>query len=396
MRLVPRVAGVPTQGKEKELPMSPENAKLRSEGGIQSARSPSVVVIDDEEPMCEGCRQTLEESGFGTAVALNGTEGIRLLEEIKPDVVLLDLKMPGVSGMEVLRKIPEIDLHIVPIVITGYATIDSAVESMKIGAFDYLTKPFEPEKLVEAVRRGTKLSQLKKESTARQDMKLQETTDADTAPSKQDVLLKGLSVLSESYSAGFERVDFLDELSRLEAEAKYHAGNLGRIKKREKAILDVVNELRSVDEIIREHDYMKSSLIQILLDTQAKLHWLPRHALMWVSERLNVPLAEIYSIVNFYEAFSLEPQGTHRVQVCMGTACHVRGAPDLLSKASALLGIEEGQTDDRQMFTLKTVHCLGCCALSPVIQVDDSYISNPSLGQLKETFTSLGKEEVSE
>ena len=385
-----------TQGKEKEFTMYPENMKARSDRGVQSMRTTSVVVIDDEEPMCEGCRQTLEESGFGTAVALNGTEGIRLLEEIKPDVVLVDLKMPGVSGIEVLRRIPEIDLHIVPIVITGYATIDSAVESMKIGAFDYLTKPFEPEKLVEAVRRGTKLSQLKKESTARQSMKSPETTVAETMSSKQDVILKGLSVLSESYSAGFERVDFLDELSRLEAEAKYHAESLGSIKKREKAILDVVNELRSVDEIIRKHDYMKSSLIQILLDTQVKLHWLPRHALMWISERLNVPLAEIYSIVNFYEAFSLEPQGAHRVQVCMGTACHVRGAPDLLSKASALLGIKEGQTDDRQMFTLKTVHCLGCCALSPVIQVDDSYISNPSLTQLRETFSSMVEKEVSE
>jgi len=376
--------------------MYPENEKMRSDGGIQSVRSTSVLVIDDEESMCEGCRQTLEESGFGTAVALNGREGIRLLEEVKPHVVLVDLKMPGVSGMEVLQRIHDIDLHIVPIVITGYATIDSAVESMKIGAFDYLTKPFEPEKLVEAVRRGTKLSQLKRESTARQSMKVEETAVAETTPSKQDVILKGLSVLSESYSAGFERVDFLDELSRLEVEAKYHAGSLGRIKKREKAILDVVNELRSVDDVIRKHDYMKSSLIQILLDTQLKLHWLPRHALIWISERLNVPLAEILSIVNFYEAFSLKPQGAHRVQVCMGTACHVRGAPDLLSKASAILGIKEGETDDRQMFTLKTVHCLGCCALSPVIQVDDSYMSNPPLTQLKETLGSLGEKEVSE
>jgi|GEM_PF-57830 len=376
--------------------MVPKKEKARKDGGTQTASSTSVLVIDDEESMCEGCRQTLEESGFSTAIALNGTEGIKLLEEVKPHVVLVDLKMPGVSGMEVLQRINDIDLHIVPIVITGYATIDSAVESMKIGAFDYLTKPFGPEKLVEAVRRGTKLSQLKRESTARQSVKAEEAAVEKAVPTKQDVILKGLSVLSESYSAGFERVDFLDELGRLEAEAKYHAGNLGRIKQREKAILDVVNELRSVDDIIREHDYMKSSLIQILLDTQAKLNWLPRHALMWISERLNVPLADIYTIVNFYEAFSLKPQGAHRVQVCMGTACHVRGAPGLLSKASALLGLKEGETDERQKFTLKTVHCLGCCALSPVVQVDDSYMSNPSLTQLKKTLRSLEEKEVRE
>ena len=376
--------------------MVPKKERTRKDGGTQSARATSVLVIDDEEAMCEGCRQTLEESGFSTAVAFNGTEGIRLLEEVKPHVVLVDLKMPGISGMEVLQRIHDTDLHIVPIVITGYATIDSAVESMKIGAFDYLTKPFEPEKLVESVRRGTKLSQLKRESTARQSMKSEEAAVEEAVPTKQDVILKGLSVLSESYSVGFERVDFLDELSRLEAEAKYHAENLGRIKKREKAILDVVNDLRFVDDIIRKHDYVKSSLIQILLDTQVKLRWLPRHALMWISERLNVPLAEIYTIVNFYEAFSLKPQGAHRVQVCMGTACHVRGAPGLLTKASTLLGLKEGETDERQMFTLKTVHCLGCCALSPVVQVDDSYMSNPSLPQLKKALRSLEEKEVRE
>jgi len=344
--------------------------------------------------MCEGCRQTLEESGFSTAVALDGSEGIRLIEEVRPDVVLVDLKMPGISGIEVLRRIPEIDTHVVPIVITGYGTIDSAVESMKIGAFDFLTKPFEPEKLVESVRRGIKLSHLKQESTARQTMEIKEATAAGIMPSKQDVLLEGLSVLSDSYSAGFERVDFLDELRRLETEAKYHAESLGRVKKRERAILDVVDELRFVDGIIRKHENKKSALIQILLDTQVKLHWLPKYVLKWISERLNVSLKEIYGIATFYEAFSLKPQGAHSIQVCMGTACHVRGAPDLLKKTSALLGIEEGQTDERQMFSLKTVHCLGCCALSPVIQVDDSYISNPSVTQLQETFNLLGNKEA--
>jgi len=375
--------------------MYPANVKLQSDERVQSLRTTSVLVIDDEEPMCEGCRQTLEESGFSTAVALNGSEGIRLIEEARPDVVLVDLKMPGIGGIEVLRRIPEIDAHIVPIVITGYGTVDSAVESMKIGAFDFLTKPFEPEKLVESVRRGIKLSHLRQESTARQTVEIKETITAENMPSKQDVLLNGLSVLSDSYSAGFERVDFLDELSRLESEAKYHAESLGRVKKREKAILDVVDELRSVDEIIRKHENKKSALIQILLDTQLKLNWLPQHVLKWISERLNAPLGEIYSIATFYEAFSLKPRGAHSVQVCMGTACHVRGAPDLLRKTSALLGIEEGQTDERQMFTLKTVHCLGCCALSPVVQVDDSYISNPSLTKLRETFNSLAEKEAS-
>ena len=354
----------------------------------------AVVVIDDEESMCEGCRQTLEENGFRTEIACDGSEGLRLVKNVRPNVVLVDLKMPGTSGLEVLERIPGIDPGIVPIVITGYGTIDSAVESMKTGAFDFLTKPFEPEKLLESVRRGMKLSQLRHESAARLESQTKKETHREMSLDKQEVLLKGLSVLGECYSVGLNRGDFLDELNRLEAEAKYHAESLGLVKKRERAILDIVNELRLVDDIIGRHEYRKSSLIQILLETQLKLRWLPRHVLKWISARLNIPLSEIYTIATFYEAFSLEPQGAHTVQVCMGTACHVRGAPELLTKVSALLHIEEGQTDDRQFLTLKTVHCLGCCALSPVVQIDDAYMSDPSLSRLKEVFNSLEQKEA--
>jgi len=360
----------------------------------ENLQNAAVVVIDDEESMCEGCRQTLEESGFTATTAFNGSDGIRLVREVRPRVVVLDLKMPGLNGIDVLRVLGEIDPAIVPIVITGYGAIDSAVESMKMGAFDFLTKPFEPEILIEAVRRGIKLNHLRLETSKREAIQ-EEDLEEKAAPSKQDVLLKGLSVLSEGYSAGFERMGFLAELKGLEDEAKYYAERLGRAKKRERAILDVVEQLTLVDDIIQEHGYSKSALIQILLEAQSRLHWLPRHVLKWISERLNVPLGDIYTIANFYEAFSLEPQGAHTVQVCLGTACHVRGAPDLLKKAASVLGIQENQTDDRQMFTLKTVHCLGCCALSPVLQVDDTTMSNPSLSQLKKAVDSLEKEEAS-
>ena len=354
----------------------------------------SAVVIDDDESMCEGCRQTLEENGFRTEVSNDGPEGLRLVENVRPNVVLVDLKMPGLSGIEVLKKIPEIDPGIVTIVITGYGTIDAAVESMKIGAFDFLTKPFEPEKLIDSVRRGMKLSQLRHESGVSQEgHQVHDETPEEERLGKKDVLLKGLSALGECYAAGLDRSDFLDELKWLEAEAKYHAENLGEVKKRERAILDIVNELRLVDDIIGKYNYTKSSLIQILLETQLRLRWLPRHILKWISERLNIPLGEIYTIATFYKAFSLEPQGAHTVRVCMGTACHVRGAPNLLREVSALLDMGEGKAHTNKSVSLKEVHCLGCCALSPVIQVDDTTMSNPSFGRLKDVFNALEQKE---
>jgi NADH-quinone oxidoreductase subunit E len=355
--------------------------------------SAAVVLIDDVESMREGCRQTLEEEGLQTAVARDGLEGLQLVESLRPKVVLVDLKMPGISGIEVLEKIPEIDPAIVPIVLTGYGTIDSAVESMKIGAFDFLTKPFEPEKLVETVRRGMELSQLRYDSSDALMEAPKEKLTQEEVLDKQDVLLKGLSAISEGYSIGLDQSQFIGELKRLESEAKYHARSLGNVKDRERAILAIYNDLRMVDEIIRKHDYKKNNLIQILLETQQKLNWLPGHVLKWISGRLHIFLAEIYNIASFYEAFSLEPQGAHIVKVCTGTACHVRGAPNLLKKVSSILDIQENETDTNQMFTLKTVNCLGCCALSPVLQVDETYSSNPSLTKLKKMFNSLEEQE---
>ncbi len=147
-----------------------------------------------------------------------------------------------------------------------------------------------------------------------------------------------------------------------------------------------MNDLHLVDSVIEAYGYEKSALLQVMLQVQARLRWMPRHVLRWIAERLNVPLSRVYSIANFYEAFSLEPRGKHLVQVCLGTACHVRRGPELLARVSAALGIEPGRTDADREFTLKTVHCMGCCALAPVMKVDDRYYGNPSVKDLKRIF----------
>jgi NADH-quinone oxidoreductase subunit E len=125
-----------------------------------------------------------------------------------------------------------------------------------------------------------------------------------------------------------------------------------------------------IDRIIDEHQGEASSLIQVLLGIQAEQHWLPKEALQRVSERLGVPLARIQHIATFYKAFSLVPKGRHQVHVCLGTACHVRGAPRVLNTLEDLTGIKPGETDMDLKFSLETVNCLGCCALGPVIEVD--------------------------
>jgi NADH-quinone oxidoreductase subunit E len=125
-----------------------------------------------------------------------------------------------------------------------------------------------------------------------------------------------------------------------------------------------------VDQIIDRHGAEPSSLIQVMLEIQAENNWLPKAALVRVGERLGVPLARIQHIATFYKAFSLVPKGRHQVHVCMGTACHVRGAPRILDTLQDLTGIKAGETDMELKFSLETVNCLGCCALGPVVEID--------------------------
>lgn len=129
-------------------------------------------------------------------------------------------------------------------------------------------------------------------------------------------------------------------------------------------------ETAKIDQIIDRHHGEASALIQVLLEIQSEINWLPKELLARVSEKLKVPLSRIQHIATFYKAFSLVPKGRHQVHVCMGTACHVRGATRVLDKVQDLTGIKPGETDLELKFSLETVNCLGCCALGPVVEID--------------------------
>lgn len=128
-----------------------------------------------------------------------------------------------------------------------------------------------------------------------------------------------------------------------------------------------------IEEIINKYPKDPSSLIQVLLDIQHQYHWLPAEALEKVGNALGVPQNRVQHIVTFYKAFSLVPKGRHEINVCTGTACHVRGAPRILDAIKDVIGIGPGETDLDLKFSLETVNCVGCCALGPVMIVDGQY-----------------------
>jgi len=129
----------------------------------------------------------------------------------------------------------------------------------------------------------------------------------------------------------------------------------------------------AVFEIIERYGYQRASLIGILLDIQARMNYLPQKALAQVSRSLDIPLTDIYEVATFYKAFSLEPKGKHTIQVCLGTACHVRGGARVLDYLENRLEVKSGGTTKDMGFTLESVNCLGACALGPMMVIDKKY-----------------------
>ena len=145
-------------------------------------------------------------------------------------------------------------------------------------------------------------------------------------------------------------------------------------------------ELAKVDEIIDKYPAQPSVLIQLLLDIQSECNWISKEAIQSVSERLRIPLSQIYRVASFYKAMSLMPRGKHVINVCLGTACHVRGAPRIIDKVEESLGIKTGETTEDMKFTLERVNCLGCCALGPVMVVDKDYHGKMTPVKVKEVL----------
>jgi two-component system sensor histidine kinase/response regulator len=149
-----------------------ENVSIPTQPG---SKKPVVLIIDDEESIRDSCSQIVAKNGYLVETAENGGEGLEKIKSVHPDLVLVDLKMPGMSGMEILEKLQTVDPYIIPVVITGYGTVDSAVEAMKKGSYDFIQKPFTPEELRSIIRRGLERRKLIQEAeTLRQEKKLME------------------------------------------------------------------------------------------------------------------------------------------------------------------------------------------------------------------------------
>jgi NADH-quinone oxidoreductase subunit E len=140
---------------------------------------------------------------------------------------------------------------------------------------------------------------------------------------------------------------------------------------------------QKIKSILARYQGDPGMLVPILQDVQAEYNYLPKEALVQVGEGLGVPLSQVYSVASFFKAFSLKPRGRHLINVCLGTACHVRGAVRVLDEIERELRIKSGQTTENLRYTLETVNCVGACALGPVVVIDGSYSGQMTAGKVK-------------
>jgi len=137
----------------------------------------------------------------------------------------------------------------------------------------------------------------------------------------------------------------------------------------------IENNADKIEALISSYVEKKEQLISLLQDIQVEFNYIPQDVLIKISQTLELPLSQVFSVATFFHAFSLKPRGRHTVTVCLGTACHVKGGQRIVDKIARDFGLEPGETTADERFTFETANCLGCCALGPVVVIDGKYES---------------------
>jgi NADH-quinone oxidoreductase subunit E len=272
----------------------------------------AVLVLETEAARRRGLEKTLAGEGYGLRFASDGASLLKELTTATPHLLILDLDLPHDEGMALLKAVHDTHPRVPIICETAAPTVEGAVEAMRRGAYNYISK-FSP-----------------------------------------------VSTVVDIMSHALEK-------ERMQVETKE------KEKARKIRTFDDPTSLAAIDEILSRDRFSETKLISYLQDIQNELNYLPQEALRFVAGRVHVSLPRVYGLATFYRTFSLLPRGRHMIHICMGTACHVRGAANILDSIERELGIMSGETTYDDKFSLESVRCVGCCGLAPVIVVDGKF-----------------------
>ena len=146
-----------------------------------------------------------------------------------------------------------------------------------------------------------------------------------------------------------------------------------------------------VSAIAGKWEGKEDALIMMLHEIQGRFGYIPRDVALALSQKTDIPLARIYEVISFYHLFKRTPPGKHRISVCMGTACYLKGAPQIVEKLKEILGVDEGQSTPDGLFQFETVRCLGCCGLAPVVMIDDKVYGKVRPDQVMDILAEYNK-----
>lgn len=284
-----------------------------------------VLVLELQQKLRERLKAALQDAGYEVRLAPGARALAAVLAADPPHALILDLDLPDGNGMDVLKAARETNPDMPVIVATSDPTVEEAVEVIKRGAYNYVSKK------------------------------------------------SPVSTIIEILSHALER-------ERMEVETRERA------RERKIRTFDDPASLAVIDGILARHHYSGSMLISYLQDIQKELRYLPQDALRFVARRLNVPLPRVYGIATFYKSFSLRPRGEHIIQVCLGTACHVKGGTNIAERFERELGIKTGDTTYDDRFSLESVRCVGCCGLAPVFVIDGQFFGKMTQEKIPEVL----------
>ncbi|MEA2102883.1 MAG: NAD(P)H-dependent oxidoreductase subunit E [Thermodesulfobacteriota bacterium] len=145
-------------------------------------------------------------------------------------------------------------------------------------------------------------------------------------------------------------------------------------------------DIERINEVISRYDRSEEFILAILQDFQKEFHYVPQEGMERLSEIIHVPQSRIYAMSTFYNALSLEPKGRHTIKVCTGTACHLKGAVDILETVERELDVKRNSTTEDKRFSVDCVNCVGACAMAPVIVVDDDYHGHMSSSRIMDVL----------
>ena len=326
-----------------------------------------ILVIDDDSTVLSSCQRIFEEENFYVVITTSPEEGLSLVLDTYFDVVLCDWMMPGLDGMDVITRLNETSPGSAVVMISGYPSIERATEAMKRGAMDYVAKPFTPDEIIKAVNEAMQRKQVEELKIIERFGTLAKTGQI-SLPSIDEKILKTLSAA-------------IDERRQIEA----------------KPSLEFLSEPERLQEmtlaVLNKYTRDTNNLIPILQAVHSYAGYLSYETIDMIARELHMSEHEIFGTASFYAQFKFEKPGKHLMRCCTGTACFVRGGGVILEAAKSKLDIIPGQTTKDGMFSLERVACLGCCALAPVVTIDDEVYGQMNPAKLSRAIDKIYRTE---